>query len=258
MVLEAGNNVRNQREKISLRQPMSSHIPSRIPIVIDPEAPRGLEQLANAAFLQATDVPEGVRTLIPSETLPISTLLEADIPNRLSKTSIIRPVHLCASPLDPHWTIDELFKTSLPPHPWLYVLEENLSTMWASGTRSIKPPSSSSPNLQFPLWVMNFWSTVVEVAEQRDKWKAAEDWLSRRVQDSEIRNARSLFGNVPWGLKLWSLACHDRETRASGTMQFTYLSLFSIFSQEKVEKSEKHLLIEVMSWVEKSWGPKRP
>lgn len=53
----------------------------------------------------------------------------------------------------------------------------------------------------------------MEVAEQRDQWRAAEDWLSRRVQDSEIRKARSLLEKVPWGLRLWLLAGHDKETR---------------------------------------------
>ena len=53
----------------------------------------------------------------------------------------------------------------------------------------------------------------MEVAEQRDQWRAAEDWLSRRVQDSEIHKVRSLLGKIPWGLRLWSLVGHDKETR---------------------------------------------
>jgi len=187
---------------------MSSHIP----IIIDPEEPSGLECLANAVFLQATDVPEEIRSRLPSETAPISTLLKANIPNRLSDTSIVQLVKLCASPLAPCWTVDRLFETSSPPRTWLYNLERSLSTMWASGTRSIKPPSPQNSNLRFPLWVMNFWNTAVVVAEQRDRWLAAADWLSRRVQGPEIRGVRNLFERVPWGMKLWSLVGHERET----------------------------------------------
>lgn len=186
---------------------------SRVPIIVEPRDPSGFELLADAVFLRATDVPEGVRSYLPSETASISTLLKTDIPNLLSKTSIIQPAHLCTSPLDPCWTIDELFKTSLPPRSWLYDLGENISTMWVSGTRSIRPPSSSSPNLRFPLWVLNFWDTAVEVVEQRDRWRAGKDWLSRRVQDAGIHEARSLLEKVPWGLRLWSLVGHDKETR---------------------------------------------
>lgn len=53
----------------------------------------------------------------------------------------------------------------------------------------------------------------MEVVEQRDKWRAAEGWLSKRVQDSEIRKARDLLEKVPWGLRLWPLAGPDKETR---------------------------------------------
>jgi hypothetical protein len=212
MALEDGEHVElpfvTNKKKNPSQQTMSSHTP----IVIDPEDPSGLQQLANAAFLQATDVPEEVRSRLPLETVLISALLKTNIPGRLSKTSIIQTVDKCASPLDPCWTIDELFKTSLPPRTWLCDAEETLSTMWVSGTRSIKPPSSPSPNLRFPLWVVNFWNTAVYVAEQRDQWRAAEDWLSRRVQDAGTRNARNLLGKVPWGLRLWPLVGHDKET----------------------------------------------
>ena len=79
--------------------------------------------------------------------------------------------------------------------------------------QSIVPPSSSTPDLRLPLWVVNFWNMAVEVAEQRDKWRLAEEWLLRRIQDHTFREARKLLENVPWGLRLWSLTSHDKETR---------------------------------------------
>lgn len=86
-----------------------------IPTVVDPEAPTGLTQLTDAVFLEVTDVPEVIQSHPPPETVPISSLLKTNIPPRLPKTSIIQPVHLRTSPLDPCWAIDVLFKTSLPP-----------------------------------------------------------------------------------------------------------------------------------------------
>lgn len=133
-------------------------------------APIGLAQLANAVFLGATDVPEAIRSYLPSKMAPVSTLLKTNIPTRLLETmSIIRPVHLCTSPLDPSWAIDELFSTSLSSRAWLYTLEENLGQMWTSRTHSIEPPTSSSPSLRLPLWVANFWNMAVEVVEQSDQ-----------------------------------------------------------------------------------------
>lgn len=186
---------------------------SQEPIVIDPETPSGLECLLAAALIDVTDVPKDVWSRLPAETVPVSSLLKANIPDCLSNTSIMRAAHLCFSPLDPHWTIDELFKTPLPSRSWLDSLEINLSKMWGSGTCSIVPPQSPNPDLWFPLWVVNFWNTAVEVAEQRDKWRAAEGWLSGRMQDSGVREARGLLEKIPWGLRLWSLTGHDKVTR---------------------------------------------
>jgi len=186
---------------------MSSHIP----IVIDREEQE--PGSANTALLQATEVPEEIQSRLPPETSPISTLLETNVPNRLLDTAIIQPIQLCSSPLPPYWTVEELFKTSLPPRTWLYTLEQNLSALWAAGTRSIKPPLPSRSSVRFPLWVVNFWNTAVEVTEERDQWLAAVDWLSRRVQGPEIHEARNLLKRVPWGIRLWSLTGHDRVTR---------------------------------------------
>ena len=186
---------------------------SQVPIDVDPEAPSGLERLVAAALLQITDVPEDVSSWLPAETVPVSVLLKSNVPGRLSDTSIIKTARLCFSPLDPRWTVDELFATLLPPRAWLNVLENDLSDMWGSGMSSIVPPLSSNPNLRLPLWIVTFWNMAVEVAEQRDKWRAAEEWLLGRTQDSSIREARKLLEKIPWGLKLWSLVSHDKETR---------------------------------------------
>ena len=59
---------------------------------------------------------------------------------------------------------------------------------------------------------MKFWNAAIEVAKQRDQWKATEYWLLRRVQDPEIHRVRDLLERVPWGLRLWSLAGYDKET----------------------------------------------
>jgi len=66
---------------------------------------------------------------------------------------------------------------------------------------------------------MDFWNKAVEVVEQRDQWRAAGDWLSTRIQNSEIHEAGSLLERVPWGLRLWSLAGNDKETISLGSFQ---------------------------------------
>lgn len=143
---------------------MSSHVP----ILIDSGVLSGLEHLADMAFLQVADTPKHVLPHLPAGTTSVSALESQNQPDGLAETAIIPLVHLCSSPSDPCWEIDELFKRRVPPRTWLYELQRALNGMWVTGTRSVKPPSISNPNLRFPLRLVNFWYTSVEIVEQRD------------------------------------------------------------------------------------------
>ena len=80
-------------------------------LLSSPEPLTALELLANAAFLEATDVPKDIQSHLPSKTAPITTLLKTNTPALLPTTLILRPVHLYTFLLEPNWSIDELLKT---------------------------------------------------------------------------------------------------------------------------------------------------
>lgn len=68
-------------------------------------------------------------------------------------------------------------------------------------------------HLRFPLWILNFWWKMIEVVEQRTRWKEAQGWMSMMVRGLEIQNAEKLFDRIPWGLRLWPLTGYDEMTR---------------------------------------------
>ena len=68
---------------------------SSVPIVIDPESLTTLWMLANAAFLDATDVPKDTLSDPPPDTATVTTLHKTSTPARLPTTFILRSVHRC-------------------------------------------------------------------------------------------------------------------------------------------------------------------
>lgn len=183
------------------------------PTNTEPEPPSALEHSVVADSLEEINVPDHISSHLPAATVSVYALVASNLPSGLSDTSDIRRPLWCFTRQDPCWVIDELFETPLPPRAWLDTLRENLSQMRRYGMRSIMPPSSLDQNLLFPLWVVSFWSTAVEVAEQRDMWIAIEDWVLRAIQEPSIREFRTLLENVHWDLRLWSLQGPDKETR---------------------------------------------
>ena len=160
---------------------MSSHGP----IEIDPKEP---PWLADAVIFQPIDIPKEIRPCFPPEAAPTSTpsLLEIDVPNRLPDTSIIYQSD--RGSLGPCWTVDELFKTSLPPRTsWLYDLEQRLTFN----------QTSISPKLQPVVPILGR-----EFLEHGSRGRRAEG-----------SGPRDLLKTVLQGLRLWSLAGHDKVTR---------------------------------------------
>ena len=174
---------------------------SGIPIVIDPESLTELEILANAAYLDATDVPEDIQSRLPSETTPVTTLLKTCIPACLPTTCILCSIGLCTGrhlsarikSVDRRVAQNAGVASCLDAH-----LKGKPQLVVDYRGAFHHSPSSSGPNSHFPLWIMNLWYTAMEVAEQRDSWKAAKECgyrRGRRIPRSvkqEIRSRRFL------------------------------------------------------------------
>lgn len=179
-------------------------------IDIDPDTPSGFGLLVAAALQQEKSVPEEVLCRIPVETISVSNLVATDLPRRLQ--DVLRSPESCLSKRAPNWTDGKLWEAYVPPRTWLNGLEIALDCGWTSGIISIEAPAGSG-DLRFPIWIGNFWLEMVEVIEQKERWKSALGWMRTMVRSPGIQAAEELLGRTPWGLRLWPLAGHDQSTR---------------------------------------------
>jgi len=175
-------------------------MPATPPIIdIDPDIPSGFGLLATVALQQEKTVPEEVLHRIPAETISVSDLVMVDLPQRLQ--DVLRSPESCLSKQTPSLTDRQLWGTRVPPRTWLYDLEVAIDHGWANGIVSVEVPVGSK-NLRFPIWIGSFWLEMVEVIEQREKWKRALGWVKTMVRDPEIQKVEKLLERTPWGLRL--------------------------------------------------------
>jgi hypothetical protein len=180
------------------------------PIEIDADPLSGFDTLLRAAWDNETQVPNAILDLIPSVTIPVSSLLAANLPALLYSSAInLRPTRSCVTNHAARWTAKELFEAPVPPRRWLGDLEATLKNEWHTHARvtSVQHPTVS--NLRLPLWVGNFWWSLVDTVEQKEEWRKAECWISGQVQDAKVYEARELMRRTPWGTKIWVLAGAD-------------------------------------------------
>ena len=179
-------------------------------IDIDPDPPTGFEALLAAGLQQDKTIPEWILRRMPAETLSVSDLVATDLPRGL-EDKLCSP-ESCLSKQTPVWTVEHLWNTDVPSRTWLNDLDIALDRGWHSGIHSIEAPVGSNGQ-RFPLWTVCFWLKMVEVIKQKEKWKKARGWMRTMVRGPEIQEAEKLLDRTPWGLKLWPLIGHQRETR---------------------------------------------
>ena len=185
-------------------------MPTTPPIIdIDPDPLSGFDLLFSVACQQEKTVPEEVLRRLPMETIPVSSLIAADLPRSLQ--DVLRSAESCLSKETLNWTVEQLWKTRVPPRTWLSDLDIALNREWL-GTCSIEAPVGLK-GVRFPLWVGNFWFEMIEVVEQRENWKKAQGWLRGMVRSPEVQEVEKLLDRTPWGLRLWPLRGHEGSTK---------------------------------------------
>ena len=183
------------------------------PIEIDVAPSSGFDALLQVAFSNETKVPETILRRIPPPTVTVSSLLATNLPALVHSSAVdLRPAKLCITDLAAHWTVEELLRAPIPPRKWLGDLEITLKSKWFTCARVTSVLHPKISNLYLPLWVGNFWYSLVEAAEQKKKWRKAVGWVSGQVQDAGAYEARELMGRIPWGTRLWVLVGADSSS----------------------------------------------
>jgi len=182
-------------------------------IEIDADPSTRIDALLQAALNNETRIPKVILDLIPSASITVSSLLKMDLPTPLYPSAVnLRPAELCITDVATRWTVKELMKVPIPPRAWLSGLEIALKKKWLTRARVNSAQHPTISGLYLPLWAGNFWYSLVGSAEQKEEWRRAEDWVSGRMQDMKVYEARDLMGRIPWGMRVWALAGADSSS----------------------------------------------
>lgn len=187
--------------------------PMAEPIDIDAVPSMGIDVLLQAAFSNETQIPKPVLDLIPLPSITVSSLLKDPLPTPLHPSTInLRPAESCVTDLAARWTVDELIKAPIPSRTWLFDLEITLKNKWHTriGVTSVRHPTISG--LYLPLWIGNFWDSLIGAVEQKGEWRRAESWILGQVQDARVYEARELLQQIPWGFRVWALTGADSSS----------------------------------------------
>lgn len=165
-------------------------------------APIAISPTVESLYTRATWVPDDFEINLPSDTLPISSLLATEgLPTVLNNVAIeLLDAPSCLVADEPRWTDTELRQSPLPPGVWLGTLELELARRIHSKDQpaSIRHPSITT--LYLPLWAVSVWRETLTAVEERDGWMKAREWLQSQAFD--VSGAMELLERIPWGMKV--------------------------------------------------------
>ena len=203
------------------------------PIIIDEDT----QMIYNNVML----IPDTISAQIPSPKDVISSLLHRS-PFNPTFTSLTKPLPVpCLLDDSVQWTVDGILNMPIPPQQWTSDLELVIKAQLHTGARpnSVQHPTISS--LCLPLWVVEFWKSILSAHSQMEVWKEAATWLlGEAARGEDVSGAEELFRRVPWGTKLWMLTESDTligllaELLSTEWLRERHLDLFSIYLTSRV------------------------
>jgi hypothetical protein len=160
-------------------------------------------EMARSKAKREKAIPKDYKSLIPSDAMSISSLLNTPLPTILSTASTLRPAKSCLVSEPPSWTEDELKTMRVPSKEWLDGLDGAIVEGWLNGAHSVEHPSDAT--VRFPLWVGTFWMSLLEVIREREEWRRSREWMLSLTQGAETHETLATFDRVPWKKHVWIL-----------------------------------------------------
>jgi hypothetical protein len=155
-------------------------------------------------------IPPGIsQVLLPQDDLNVVELLKFSITvgkSSPTRTLLAQPDSELFSKTASRITGEEhvafLHTLSIPTITELGILEERLEKVSKKVDEEEKPKSlvyplvnAGSSNIRLPLWILEYWSRLHEIAVDKELWGPAIAWLKQKKSDSEAVN---ILKEVPW------------------------------------------------------------
>ncbi|KAK7013449.1 hypothetical protein R3P38DRAFT_2788354 [Favolaschia claudopus] len=126
-------------------------------------------------------VPKEVKGAFPDNGLSVSAFLRAVVPSK-SYGLVFPAPKTCFSSEAPNMdmgqAIEHLKTKSLPPIKYVDQLKQEVRQAILDGKLSVL--DARYPYIRFPFWIVMTWQWLIGLADAREEWKAAEDWVNAR------------------------------------------------------------------------------
>ena len=187
-------------------------------------------------------IPKEYKNLLPSDDIPILSLLRTPHPNISSAASILPPAESCVVCDPPSWSEKHLMTAQVPPGEWLAALDTAIINGWSKGIRSIEHPRDAK--IRLPLWAGTFWTALSEVILEQKLWKRAEEWVSDALpQGPQTRQLQAVLCRVPWNVNLWILPV-EADRVVTKVSFFAKLLSDGFLAERHIDAFVTHLNVE--------------
>lgn len=189
---------------------VSGKNPDSVPIDIGPD------------LVQRLSLTTQTRALLPSDSLPVSDLLELCLPTRSSVMPSIDP-QLCFSNHPPTESVAIYLSRPVPPLTFVEGLRTVAGQAMRDGKLSIMDWTCKNSMSFFSFELIEFWTVLTRAIEARQVWMAAMKWLKQAAEDhrldGEICEVRLMLKTIPWSANIQIL-----RTRLTVLEMATFLS----------------------------------
>jgi hypothetical protein len=166
---------------------------------------------ADQELTQRLTLTAGTRAMLPSDSLSVSELLELSLPTSSTSIPSMEP-GLYFSNHTPTESVTIYLSRPIPPTKFITGLRNVAKQAMLDGKLSIMDWTCNDSTIFFSFELIEFWSSLVQITNARQKWEAALRWLEWAAQDEpldkEVREIHLILQTTPWKAELKILHAH--------------------------------------------------
>jgi hypothetical protein len=176
----------------------------------------------NQELMRRLTLTVGTRAVLPSDSLSVSDLLKLHLPTFSTTIPSMEPNEYFSNHT-PTESITIYLSRPIPPVNFITGLRNVARQAMLDGKLSIMDWTCNDVTMFFSFELIEFWSSLVQIAKARQEWEAALRWLEQAAWDEpldkEVHEIHLILQITPWKAEL-----HILHSRLSFLEMATFLS----------------------------------
>jgi hypothetical protein len=170
----------------------------------------------DAFYKESLKIPPAFENILfPGPNLTIMQFLAHELPSRTMPLIDTR-VNSCFSSEPAIQDLRCLQTCSIPSQQFVRDAKHLFGQALLDGTQSIRDPNYKGGNL--PLWVVQYWTNMLDIWKKRDGWETSQQWLVRNsrgsTEQAKFEQCHAYLGSVGWNTKTTALGSGTYTTTA--------------------------------------------